>query len=61
MWGGVFEGQKSDDISADAGFAAGEGIAGSVEGLVFGVVVFAEGAEGVFAGPAVNGEVGPGM
>src|SRR5271157_690069 len=48
---------RSDGVGADAGFAGGEGVAGAVEGFVGGVVVFAEGAEVVLAGPAVDGEV----
>src|ERR1035437_3656889 len=46
-----------DGVGPDAGFFAGEGIAGAVEGLIAGVMFLAEGAEVVFAGPAVDGEV----
>ena len=51
---------RLDRVGADAGFAAGEGVAGAVEDLVVLVVLLAEGAEVVFAGPAVDGEVGAG-
>lgn len=44
-------------IGADASFAGGKGVAGAIEGLVVSVVLFAEGAESLFAGPAVDGEV----
>src|SRR5580658_2590252 len=55
-----YERSGSDRVSADAGFAAGERVAVAVEGFVLRVVVFAEGAEVFFAGPAVDGEVGAG-
>ena len=49
-----------EGVGTDAGFAAGEGVAGAVERFVIGVAVFAEGAECFFAGPSVDGEVGAG-
>ena len=50
----------SGRVRADAGFTSGEGVAGAVQLFVIGVVVLAEGAEGVFGVPAVDGEVGAG-
>ena len=47
-------------VSADAGFTAGEGVAGSVEDFVVLVMLLAEGAEIGLAGPAVDGEVAAG-
>src|ERR1035438_3612958 len=46
-----------DRVRADPGFAAGEGVRGAVKGFVVRVVGFAEGAEVLLAGPAVDGEV----
>lgn len=47
----------SNGVSADAGLAAGERVAGPVQRFVFLVVVFAEGAKGPFAFPAVDRQV----
>src|SRR5208282_2498846 len=49
-----------DGVGPNAGFVAGECVRRAVKGLVFRIVVFAEGAEGVFAGPAIDGEVAQG-
>ncbi len=46
-----------DSIGPNAGFFAGECVASTVEGLIAGVMFLAEGAEVVFAGPAVDGDV----
>src|ERR1035437_9853511 len=51
---------RSDRIGADAGFAACQLVAGAIERFVCCVVAFAKGAEGLFAGPAVDSEVGAG-
>src|SRR5580658_4460960 len=50
----------SHRVGADAGFAAGEGVADSVQSFIPGVVILAEGAEVVLAGPAVDGQIGAG-
>jgi hypothetical protein len=51
---------ESDRVSPDARLAAGQRVRGAVELLVVAVVLFAEGAEGLFARPAVDGEIGAG-
>src|SRR5690242_1644934 len=44
-------------VSADAGLTGGKRVAGAVERFVVGIMDFAKGAEGIFAGPAIDGEI----
>src|ERR1035441_5445040 len=50
-------GKMSGCVGADADFAASQGIAFAVEALVIRIVIFAEGAERVFADPAIDGQI----